>query len=135
MLAALGLQPVTFRSADVLKQQISTESKVFSIYSTGHVQAGSRFTQTKIHAVVDFRAAPPPGVDQRALATQNLVQNAMNPQGGLGTGGTTGTPTAPGLGAAASTGFGSGLPGGAVGPIQALMKPSPGGSILYFRVD
>ncbi|HWP04173.1 MAG TPA: type II secretion system protein GspK [Polyangiaceae bacterium] len=127
VLAALGIQPVIFKSDKFLTDQISTESKVFSIYATGHVQSGSRTTQTKIHAVVDFRAAPPPGMDTRTLATANLMQNQMNQmnQANQPTG-TTGTPDPNATGA---------LGPNAMSPINAVMKPSPGGTILYFRVD
>lgn len=119
LLATLGVQPVTFKSEKFLVDQISTESKVFSIYSTGHVQSGSRTTQTKIHAVVDFRAAPPPGMDTRTLATASALQNAMNQA--------TATPDPTVAGGVPSP--------TAMTPIQAVMKPSPGGTILYFRVD
>src|SRR6185295_15808578 len=79
VLAALGIQPVIFKSDKFLTDQISTESKVFSMYATGHVQSRSRTTQTKIHAVVEFRAAPPPGMYTRRFATANLRQNQVNP--------------------------------------------------------
>ncbi len=121
LLAALGIQPVTFKSDQVIVNQITTESKVFSIYATGHVQAGSRRTQTKIHAVVDFRAAPPPGVDTRALSAAAQVEAAL------------GQPNQDP--AEADAGAPTGAPSALEQAIQSVMKPSPGGSILYFRVD
>ncbi len=115
ILAALGVMPVAFKSDAELKKQISTESKVFSIYATGRVKSGSRLTHTKIHAVVDFRAAPPPGVDTRSLEAAAAVADALGQAAGSST---------PGAGSSAAEAM-----------IQAVMKPSPGGNIVYFRVD
>jgi general secretion pathway protein K len=56
----LEMEPIQFRSEDELQKAISTESKVFSIYSTGITEAGTRTTVRRIHAVVDFRGAPKP---------------------------------------------------------------------------
>jgi general secretion pathway protein K len=116
ILAALGVMPVTFKSDAELKKQVSTESKVFSIYATGRVKSGSRLTHTKIHAVVDFRAAPPPGVDTRSLEAAAAVADALGQASGSG--------ATPGAGSSAAEAM-----------IQAVMKPSPGGNIVYFRVD
>jgi general secretion pathway protein K len=123
MLATIGVQPVIFKSNQFLTDQITTESKVFSIYSTGHVQSGSRTTQTKIHAVVDFRAAPAPGMDTRTLATASAMQNQMNQAASLAAGNP--DPNNPSPTPTTNT----------ITPIQAVMKPSPGGTIVYFRVD
>lgn len=126
MFAAIGLQPIQITNAGLLKDQISTESKVFSIYATGRVQSGSRQTQTKIHAVVDFRAAPPPGMPPSALQAANLAQGQAAAQSALTN--TTTTPTTAGSAGAAA-------PNAVQMAIQSVMKPSPGGSIVYFRVD
>jgi general secretion pathway protein K len=112
ILAALGVMPVSFKSDAELKKQISTESKVFSIYATGRVKSGSRTTSTRIQAVVDFRAAPPPGVSLAPLEAAAALEAAANQ--------------------AAGTGSGSSAVEQA---IQAVMKPSPAGNIVYFRVD
>jgi len=120
VLAAMGMMPVNFTSEGELKKQINAESKVFSIYATGHVKSGARVTQTRIHAVVDFRAAPPPGVDTRSLESAAAAASALNQATGAG---------------AATTGTGSTGPTGIEEAIQAIMKPSPGGNIVYFRVD
>jgi len=114
ILSALGMMPVSFKSDDVVRKQISTESKVFSIYATGKVKGGSRVTLTRIHAVVDFRAAPAPGVDTRSLEAAAAVESALNQASGA--------PPATG-------------PTAMEQAIQAVMKPSPAGNIVYFRVD
>jgi general secretion pathway protein K len=122
VLMSLGMTPVTFKSPADLKKQMNTESKVFSIYATGRVKSGSRITHTKIHAVVDFRAAPPPGVNMAALQTAAAAQAALTNSTGAAA-----TTTSPSTSSSAQGGIGQ--------AIQAVMKPSPGGSIIYFRVD
>lgn len=118
MLAALGIQPVVLKSDADFEKLVSTESKVFSIYAEGHVRSGSRVTNTRIHAVVDFRAAPPPGVDPRALAfAQQMGQ-------GSGSGGTS---------SGSSSGGTSGNSTGS--PLDKVLKPTAGGLIIYYRVD
>ena len=95
---------------------ITTESLVFSIYSTGYVKAGKRETRVRIHAVVDFRGAPPPGA---APGTMSAVEAAA---------------AAAGAGAAAAGA--SPLPEGATeAAIAAAFQPNPGGNIIYYRVD
>jgi general secretion pathway protein K len=105
MLTALGIQPIVFDSADNFMKGVSTESKVFSIYAEGHVKSGKRFTRTEIHAVVDFRNAPPPGVDPRALAAAKQVADAQDPSGQAST------------------------------EIDKVLKPTAGGTVIYYRVD
>jgi hypothetical protein len=65
---------------------------------------------------VDFRAAPPPGVDTRSLEAAAAVADALGQASGSG--------ATPGAGSSAAEAM-----------IQAVMKPSPGGNIVYFRVD
>ncbi len=122
----LGLEPVTL-DANALSQ-LSVESKVFSIYATGIVKSGRRETHARIHAVVDFRGAPAPGV-------VNVNGWGEFPgQAGLGTGGTAALPTATGgtMGVAAATGSGgaAAMPG-----ITGATRPSPGGNVIYYRMD
>jgi general secretion pathway protein K len=107
MLAALGILPVVFKSEADFEKLISTESKVFSIYAEGHVKSGTRVTRTQIHAVVDFRSAPAPGVDPRALAAaQNAAAQLPDAQAEQ-----------------------------AKAEIEKALKPTAGGSIIYYRVD
>jgi hypothetical protein len=99
---------------------LTAESKMFSFYVTGYVKSGKRETRTKIHAVVDFRGAPPPpdvaallklaesGALQ-ALADQAAAQAQQS-----------GAPAAP-------TVDDNGFP--------AFLTPSPGGRVVYFRID
>jgi general secretion pathway protein K len=135
ILTSMGLQPVVFKSNSDFKKQMNTESKVFSIYATGRVKSGSRVTRVKIHEVVDFRSAPAPGVDMRALQAMQALNGAMNPQ--TATQGQTQTqPTVDPLTGQPSTGTGTGSsPSGVDLAIQAVLKPQPGGNVVYFRMD
>jgi general secretion pathway protein K len=138
----VGLPPVQFISAAELAKAVSTESKMFSIYADGIVPGYQRTTKVRIHAVVDFRTAPPPG----------LGTGAAGALGGLGgtQGGLNGTnPLNGGLGAGALGGRAGGTnpPGGANGAttingvnlgddaILAAITPSAGGSIVYYRIE
>lgn len=64
LLQGMGLQPVKLTSGAELEKRIGTESKVFSIYATGVVKHGKRETKVRVHTVVDFRGAPPPGQER-----------------------------------------------------------------------
>ncbi len=119
-----NIKPFVLKSKSELKKAVTTESKVFSIYATGYVKAGKRETRTRIHAVVDFRGAPPPGM---APGVASALENLANGQGGSGgaSGGTTnGQPS--GL---------AGLPGATQNAIASVLKPSPGGNIIYYRIN
>ncbi|HSY22688.1 MAG TPA: type II secretion system protein GspK [Polyangiaceae bacterium] len=109
LLSMLGMKPVTFQSESDFGKSITTESKVFSMYGVGVVKGYRRETRVKIHAVVDFRAAP-------TLA--NLV----------------GAAAAPSASASASA-----LPGqtGAPDPnaLTNALQPSVGGQILYYSIE
>jgi general secretion pathway protein K len=94
LLALLGVKPVKFLSESDFAKSLSTESKVFSMYSVGVVKGYKRETRVKIHAVVDFRAAPsllgglpPPasgGGQSVAVGTQDTkgIQAALQPNVG-----------------------------------------------------
>jgi general secretion pathway protein K len=105
IMTMLGIEPIQLKSQDDFLKSVSTESKVFSIYATGYVRAGTRETRTRIHAVVDFRGAPPPGVDARALDAAKDAASLLDPSG------TTAQ------------------------QIDAALKPSPGGNLVYWRID
>jgi len=105
IMTMLGIEPIQLKSQDDFLKSVSTESKVFSIYATGYVRAGTRETRTRIHAVVDFRGAPPPGMDARAVDAAKDAAAALDPSG------TTAQ------------------------QIDAALKPSPGGNLVYWRVD
>ena len=125
LLSALGIKPIEFTAEAELAKLISTESKVFSIYADGVVPSYQRKTRVRIHAVVDFRGAPPPafgGPGAYPSPTGSVASGALAP--------------AP----AASGAVGAfGAPGGAsaVGPggIGAAFAPNPGGTVIYFRIE
>lgn len=124
LLQAGGFKPVQLISSDLLLKAITTESKVFSVYATGIVKAGKRETRVRMHTVVDFRKAPPPGVAQ-AEELQRRLQ-----------GGDAGAPPPT---ETAESGEGSGtenLPEGAgEDAIKDALRPSPGGTVIYNRLD
>ena len=126
MMAQLtGLEPFTsFKAEPLLTDAVTTESKVFSIYATGYVKSGKRETKVRIHSVVDFRGAPKPGapnlgkLDELGAAAEasgnqeaaDLLKKAANQV--------------------------KGLPEGATDDaIGSAFRPSPGGNIIYFRID
>lgn len=114
ILAAMGLQPVQFQSPAEFQKQITTESKMFSVYAVGIKKGYRRETRVKLHAVIDFRNAPA----LEAGMTGTLP-------------GTTGTTPNPLGGTTPTTGT---LPAGA-DAIAAANMPSTGGQIVYFRVE
>ncbi len=109
MMVGMGLTPVKLLSEEQVSKVISVKSEVFSIYATGYVKSGRRETRTRIHTVIDMRGAPPPG-DAEAWAEREKAKEM-----GL---------------------FGPGLQDTAEGEAKnPYLLPSPGGSILYYRVD
>lgn len=111
LLSALGTKPVQFQSESDFAKSISTESKVFSIYTVGVVKGYRRETRVKIHAVVDFRQAP-------TLANLTAAMAA---------------PTA------STSATASSVPGqtGAADPnaLTNALQPSIGGQVLYYSVE
>ncbi|MFW5740098.1 MAG: type II secretion system protein GspK [Myxococcota bacterium] len=129
MLAGLGVQPVQFLSEAETMKMISTESKVFSIYADGVVPGFRRETRVRIHAVVDFRSAPPPGYGMGFVppGMEGMVPGAEG--GGTPIGGQRGdTPPDDAL---------TGPDGEALGDnaIQGALVPNPGGTIIYWRME
>jgi general secretion pathway protein K len=115
LLAAMGMQPVQFLSPAEFQKQITTESKMFSIYAVGIKKGYRRETRVKVHAVIDFRNAPQLG--------QSTVPGAP------GSTGTMGMTTNPLTGATTTTGSTG------ADAIAAANMPSTGGQIVYFRVE
>jgi len=103
---SLGIEPITLRSAATTADSVTTESKVFSIYATGYVRAGKRETRVRVHAVVDFRGAPAPGLSPTPSAPG---QPPQTPPSATGSGNNNG--------------------------IAAALQPSTAGNIIYYRVD
>lgn len=114
LLAAMGMQPVQFQSPAEFQKQITTESKMFSIYAVGIKKGYRRETRVKIHAVIDFRNAPALGGSSIPGLSGNTGVNPL----GQNTGGTANPAAAAGADA-----------------IAAANMPSTGGQIVYFRVE
>jgi general secretion pathway protein K len=126
---AIGMEPVPFLSEQQAEKMISVESKLFSIYATGYVKSGKRETRVRVHAVVDFRNAPPPG-QERLLNQASQVNNLQNAANGMpgGPGGLNNAPP-PGSNAANAN------QGDPTQAMQALLKPTPGGTIIHYKVE
>ena len=123
---SIGMEPVPFLSVDQAKKMISVESKLFSIYASGVVRAGKRETRVRIHAVVDFRNAPPPG------AATTLAQMAQANNLRAGANATPGSVSGAPLPGANGTTPNLNDPNTA---LQALLKPTPGGTIIHYKVE
>jgi general secretion pathway protein K len=125
-LAAMGMKPIQLLSDSEMLKAITTESQVFSIYATGYVKVGKRETRVRVHAVVDFRGAPPPGAPmglpgQPTGADGGAPVNQVNQPNPLG---------------AAANGLPPNLPPDATADaIAAAFQPSPGGNIIYYRIE
>jgi general secretion pathway protein K len=130
IMQSLQMQPIPHVSVAETEKGITTESKVFSIYSRGYVHSGKRETNVHIHAVVDFRGAITP--EQAAKNQLQSALDAVSRAGGVqGAGGAAGSVQPVGNGAAASAGTGQLDPNS----IAALLKPGSGGNLIYYRVD
>lgn len=115
LLAMLGMKPVTFQSQAEFQKSITVESKMFSVYAVGIKKGYRRETRTKIHAVLDFRNAPAMG-----------AQPAPNPLAGGA------NPLAP---APSATTAATATPPVNQDPLAAVMQPSTGGTVVYYRVE
>jgi general secretion pathway protein K len=58
ILKGMGMQPVKFLSEAEFAKTITTESKVFSIYSIGVIKGYKREVRLRLQEVVDFRNTP-----------------------------------------------------------------------------
>lgn len=114
LLAGMGMQPVQFQSPAEFQKQITTESKMFSVYAVGIKKGYRRETRVQIHAVVDFRNAPAMGATTAGMA------------GMAGTTGMNGMTVNPLTGGAATT---------ATDAITQATMPNTGGQIVYYRVE
>ncbi|MGC4089781.1 MAG: type II secretion system protein GspK [Polyangiaceae bacterium] len=121
LLLAVGLEPVVIPSVGVAKDMIATSSKVFSIYATGIVKTGKRESRVRIHTVVDFRNAPPPG----AATTGPGAQPGSTPGA---------TPT-PQLNRSAAASAANAAATAQQTAIAALTRPNPAGNVVYFKMD
>jgi general secretion pathway protein K len=118
MLKAMQLEPVVFESESEMRKTVTAESKIFSIYADGSVPGYQRKTRVRVHAVVDFRGAPPPGA---ALGAAPGSSSGSVPAGTPPTSATSQT---------------AGSAGGALqDALQAVLAPNPGGTVIYYRME
>jgi hypothetical protein len=112
------MEPITVLSEEQLRKHTTVDSKVFSIYATGYVRAGKRETRVRIHSVVDFRGAPPPGAGQMRNVPGQPPSSQAGQPGGQG-GSSSGT-----------------APTAQVDPnaINAMLEPSPAGNVIHHKV-
>jgi len=123
---SIGMEPIPFLSPQEAAKALSVESKLFSIYATGTVKAGKRETRVRIHAVVDFRNAPPPG------AATTLAQMAQAQQAAAGKTANTGSISGMAMPGADGT---APNPNDPNTQMAALLKPTPGGTIIHYKVE
>lgn len=116
ILAAMGIEPITFRSAKNVEKSISTDSKFFSIYADGVVPSRNRTARIRIHAVVDFRSAAELGGMTSTDDPDNPSSSTSSGTGAGTEGGTTTAPTTP-------------------EDIVNALASDPAGSIVYYRVE
>jgi general secretion pathway protein K len=114
-----GIPPVTFKSVNDVKRQITTESKMFSIYAEGVVpdRQGTHETRVSIHAVIDFRNAA------------DLVSQVAGQQGTGGQSGSSVPPEISGL-----LGPNAQNPAAGVAAAQQA-KAGADGTVVYYRIQ
>jgi general secretion pathway protein K len=113
--AAMGIEPVVFKSDKEMQNFTTTKSKMFSIYAEGAVTNRARETRVSIHAVVDFRNAT------------ELNPSTPAPTGGAPNANTPITPITPGQ--TPNTGTGG------VEDLLAALTANPAGTMIYWRVQ
>ncbi len=116
LIRGMGLEPIKFRLASDVEKSLTTESKVFSITATGRSGSPRHQARVVIRAVVDFRAAPPPGVDPAVMAAFEAAGAALP----------SGAQPPPNPNAPADLTEDS---------ISDIFRPNPGGDVIYYRVD
>ncbi|HXX67785.1 MAG TPA: type II secretion system protein GspK [Polyangiaceae bacterium] len=114
ILTAVGMKPVKFQSESDFAKSISTESKVFSIYSLGVVKGFKRETRVRIHAVVDYRTAPSLGDIAHAMTAS--IAGATGASSSSATQSTSSTQQDPNA-------------------LALALQASIGGQLLYFAVE
>lgn len=125
----LGIPPLHVNGA-VLKERIKLKSDLFSVYAKGIVKSGRRETTTRIHAVVDFRGAPPPG---QSVGSQLMLERAgLHEAAAMAAA----APAASGASAAPQN-LPTGVGANDVTPesILSAFQASAGGHIIYYRIN
>jgi general secretion pathway protein K len=120
IMKAMQIEPIPIVSAAETAKMVTTESKVFSIYATGYVRSGKRESRVRVHAVVDFRGAPSPQQQLNDLVARLGQAASGQPPG-----------TTPPPSNTAQTDSSGSIQGG----LPNVMKPGPGGNVVYYRVD
>ena len=115
-LKKFGIMPMKFLTNNA-GDAFGSESKVFSVISTGQVQAGKRHARLRMHAVVDFRDAPKPG-------------EVPDPTKAAGANGSASTPT--GTQAGPPPGM-KAVPGAGPGALYRALTPSAAGTLIYYK--
>ncbi|HEX4515271.1 MAG TPA: type II secretion system protein GspK, partial [Polyangiaceae bacterium] len=104
----MGMKPVKFLSVAEFAKTITTESKVFSIYSVGIIKGYKREVRLRIQEVVDFRNTP----------------NLSSVPSPSASGSATAPPPVPSSSAGSSS-----------ANAAALVQPATAGNVVYFRID
>ncbi len=125
----VGIEPVTFFSDAEVQKAVSTESKIFSIYADGSVPGYRRVTRVRVHAVVDFRNAPPPAFGFAGIPLAGSAAPGSSAPPGLT--GASAVPT--GTSAVGSLPNSNGAP--TPESIAGALAPNPGGTIIYYRAE
>ena len=107
IMTGMGMKPVKFLSVSEFQKTITTESKVFSIYSVGIIKGYKREVRLRLQEVVDFRSTP----------------NLSSVPSPSASGSTTTPPPAPSSSSAAGS------------AAAALVQPATAGNVIYFRID
>jgi general secretion pathway protein K len=128
----MGIPPLQFNKA-VLKERIKVKSDIFSVYAKGIVKSGRRETATRIHAVVDFRGAPPPGQVRSTVAELERAGLSLAAEMAAATATAAPTGTAP----TTPTNIPPGVDPQDVTPesILSAFQASAGGHIVYYRIN
>ncbi|HEY5957517.1 MAG TPA: hypothetical protein VIV60_13215, partial [Polyangiaceae bacterium] len=126
----MGIPPLQI-NAPLLKERIKVKSDIFSVYAKGVVKSGRRETTTRIHAVIDFRGAPPPG--QARATADELARAGLSEAAAMAAASASATASA----SAAPTDLPSGVDQQDITPesILSALQASAGGHIVYYRIN
>lgn len=124
-----NIDPVEFFSEAEAVKALAPESKVFSIYADGIVPGYKRTTKVRIHAVVDFRNAPPPGMGFAGIPMASPSGSGAPP--GAGPQGAGAGPQGAGAGPQGT----AGQTGADAAALAGALAPNPGGTIIYYRIE
>jgi general secretion pathway protein K len=132
LFSMMGIPPLQINGA-LLKERIKVKSDIFSVYAKGVVKSGRRETTTRIHAVIDFRGAPPPG-QVRATADE-LARAGLSEAAAMAAASASATPSA--SASAVPTNLLGNVDTTEITPesVLAALQASAGGHIIYYRIN